>query len=141
MSAQPAQAAISRRPLGNTGVDVSILCLGGYHLGNFAREEDATRLVHEALEAGLDFFDNAWEYHEGLSEVRLGKALVGRRDRAFVMTKVCTHGRGRAGGHGAARGVAAAAADRLPRPVADPRVRLPGRAGQALRRPTARWRR
>jgi uncharacterized protein len=87
--------SISRRPLGGTGVDVSILCLGGYHLGSFAREEDASRLVHEAMDAGLDFFDNAWEYHEGRSEVLLGKALLGRRDRAFVMTKVCTHGRDR----------------------------------------------
>jgi uncharacterized protein len=95
MPATAAQSAMPRRPLGRTGVDVSILCLGGYHLGNFASEAESTRLVHEALDAGLDFFDNAWEYHEGVSEVRLGQALVGRRDRAFVMTKVCTHGRGR----------------------------------------------
>jgi aryl-alcohol dehydrogenase-like predicted oxidoreductase len=82
-----------RRPLGRTGVDVSILCLGGYHIGNFPDDRDAVRLVHEAMDAGIDFFDNAWEYHEGRSEILLGKALVGRRDRAFVMTKVCTHGR------------------------------------------------
>jgi aryl-alcohol dehydrogenase-like predicted oxidoreductase len=93
MSAKPAEDDIPRRPLGRTGVDVSILCLGGYHLGSFSRDKDATRLVHAALDAGLDFFDNAWEYHEGRSEALLGKALVGRRDQAFVMTKVCTHGR------------------------------------------------
>ncbi len=88
-------AGVTRRPLGATGVDVSILCLGGYHLGNFARPEDCSRLVHEAMDAGVDFFDNAWEYHGGRSEERLGEALVGRRDKAFVMTKVCTHGRDR----------------------------------------------
>jgi uncharacterized protein len=94
MPATAAHTTLPRRPLGRTGVDVSILCLGGYHLGNFGSEAESTRLVHEALDAGLDFFDNAWEYHEGVSEVRLGQALVGRRERAFVMTKVCSHGRG-----------------------------------------------
>ena len=48
-----------------------------------------------ALDAGVNFFDNAWDYHDGLSEERLGIALRGRRDQAFVMTKVCTHGRGK----------------------------------------------
>jgi aryl-alcohol dehydrogenase-like predicted oxidoreductase len=88
-----ANRPLGRRPLGRTGVDVSILCLGGYHIGNFSDDADSVRLVHEAMDAGIDFFDNAWEYHQGRSEQLLGKALVGRRDRAFVMTKVCTHGR------------------------------------------------
>src|SRR5688572_27441103 len=82
-----------RRPLGTTGVTVSLLALGGYHLGTLDRAADAKRLVHEALDHGLDFFDNAWEYHQGKSEDYLGQALEGHRDRAFVMTKVCTHGR------------------------------------------------
>ncbi len=84
---------LPRRPLGKTGVDVALLALGGYHLGTLASLEDAKRLVHEALDHGLDFFDNAWEYHKGKAEDWLGQALEGRRDRAFVMTKVCTHGR------------------------------------------------
>jgi aryl-alcohol dehydrogenase-like predicted oxidoreductase len=50
-------------------------------------------IVAKALDHGVTFFDNCWEYHDGLSEERLGKALKGKRDRAFVMTKVCTHGR------------------------------------------------
>ncbi len=84
---------LPRRPLGSTGAQVSILALGGYHLGDVASEAEAVRIVHAALDHGLDFFDNAWEYHDGKSEQRLGKALAGRRDRAFLMTKVCTHGR------------------------------------------------
>jgi aryl-alcohol dehydrogenase-like predicted oxidoreductase len=85
---------VPRRPLGRTGVTVSILGLGGYHLGSAADEPTATRIVREAIDAGIDFFDNAWEYHDGESEARLGRALSGGwRDRAFVMTKVCTHGR------------------------------------------------
>jgi uncharacterized protein len=87
------KGAMPRRKLGKTGVDVSLLCLGGYHLGTLASADEATRLVHEALDHGLDFFDCAWEYHDGKSEEWLGTALRGKRDKAFVMTKVCTHGR------------------------------------------------
>src|SRR3712207_5564868 len=87
-------APIPTRPLGRTGVDVSILGLGGYHLGDVGTQQEATRIVREAIEAGLTFMDNAWEYHEGKSEERMGKALAGGwRERAFVMTKLCTHGR------------------------------------------------
>ena len=84
---------IPRRALGRTGEYVSALGLGGYHLGEVGTEREATRIVHEAIESGLTFMDNAWEYHEGKSEERMGKALVGRRDRVFLMTKCCTHGR------------------------------------------------
>src|ERR1700750_757885 len=56
-------------------------------------ERDAVRSVHAAIEAGVTFMDNAWDYHDGKSEDRLGKALVGRRGEVFLMTKVCTHGR------------------------------------------------
>src|ERR1041385_9276197 len=56
-------------------------------------EDEATRIVHEALDAGVNFFDNAWEYHDGRSEEWMGKALEGRRHEAFWMTKVCSHGR------------------------------------------------
>ena len=69
--------------------------LGGYHLGKIGRERDAVRLVHAAIDGGITFMDNAWEYHDGRSEILMGKALSGRRHQAFLMTKVCTHGRGR----------------------------------------------
>lgn len=87
-------AALPTRPLGNTGVSVSMLGLGGHAIGQAKIEEEAVRIVQEALDAGLTFMDNAWEYHDGRSEEWMGKALAGRRERAFLMTKVCTHGRG-----------------------------------------------
>src|ERR1700722_19671997 len=87
------RAEMPKRPLGRTGLQVSALGIGGYHLGSANSEAEATRIVNEALDAGVNFFDNAWEYHQGLSEERLGRALQGKRDRAVVMTKVCTHGR------------------------------------------------
>src|ERR1700688_5190224 len=86
-------AEIPKRPLGRTGLQVSALGLGGYHLGSVNSEAEASQIVNEALDAGVNFFDNAWEYHQGLSEERLGRALKGKRDRAVVMTKVFTHGR------------------------------------------------
>ena len=86
-------AEIPKRPLGRTGLEVSALGIGGYHLGSANSDTEATQIVNEALDAGVNFFDNAWEYHQGLSEERLGRALKGKRDRAVVMTKVCTHGR------------------------------------------------
>ncbi len=78
------------------GVAVSAIGFGGYHLGLMKDEAEAIGLLHAALDAGITFLDNAWEYNEHVSEERMGKALAGggRRDRAFLMTKVCTHGRG-----------------------------------------------
>jgi len=88
------EGGIPQRPLGRTGVSVSAIGLGGYHLGLVGSERDAISIVHAALDAGVTFLDNAWEYHDGKSEIRLGKALAGgRRAQAFLMTKVCTHGR------------------------------------------------
>ena len=84
---------IPRRAFGRTGEYVSALGLGGYHLGDVASEKESTRIIHAAIDAGITFMDNAWEYHENLSEERMGKALADRRDRVFLMTKVCTHGR------------------------------------------------
>jgi predicted aldo/keto reductase-like oxidoreductase len=85
---------IPRRPFGRTGEMISALGMGGYHLGLVGTERQAVSLVHEAIDAGITFFDNAWEYHQGKSEERLGKALAGgRRQQVFLMTKVCTHGR------------------------------------------------
>jgi aryl-alcohol dehydrogenase-like predicted oxidoreductase len=70
--------------------------VGGYHLGSMKNPREAVRIVEEALGSGLTFLDNAWEYHEGRSEEIMGRALKGRRQEAFLMTKVCSHGRGRA---------------------------------------------
>jgi uncharacterized protein len=84
---------IAQRPLGKTGANVSILGLGGYHLGSTKSQDEANDIVGRALDAGINFFDCAWDYHDGLSEERLGAALQGKRDEAFLMTKVCTHGR------------------------------------------------
>jgi len=84
---------VPRRPLGRTGEYVSAIGLGGYHLGGVSTQRECDQIIHAAMDAGVTFMDNAWEYHDGKSEIRMGKALADRRDRAFVMTKVCTHGR------------------------------------------------
>lgn len=77
------------------GVAVSAIGFGGYHLGLLKDEAEAIRLLHAAIDAGVTFLDNAWEYNEHVSEERMGKALAdgNRRDGVFLMTKVCTHGR------------------------------------------------
>src|SRR6476660_5197974 len=86
-------AEVPKRPLGRTGLQVSALGIGGYHLGSAKSDDEATQIINEALDAGVNFCDNSGEYQQGLSEERLGRALKGKRDRAVVMTKVCTHGR------------------------------------------------
>ena len=84
---------IPRRVLGRTGAVISALGLGGHHLGDAKDVNEAINIVHEAVDAGISFFDNCWEYHNGKSEDWLGRGLRGRRDKVFLMTKVCTHGR------------------------------------------------
>lgn len=84
---------IQRRQLGKTGTQVSIIGMGGFHLGAAQDLETATKIVNMALDGGINFFDNAWEYHDGNSEEWLGQALGNRRKEAVLMTKVCTHGR------------------------------------------------
>jgi uncharacterized protein len=78
------------------GVGVAAIGFGGYHLGLIKQEAEAIRLLQAAIDAGITFLDNAWEYNEHVSEERMGKALAqgNRRDQVFLMTKVCTHGRG-----------------------------------------------
>lgn len=98
LAADPARPSSSAqkmpsRAFGKTGVNVSILGIGGHAIGLAKLESEAIAIVHEAIDAGVNFFDNAWEYHEGRSEEWMGKALKGRRDKVFLMTKVCTHGR------------------------------------------------
>jgi aryl-alcohol dehydrogenase-like predicted oxidoreductase len=86
---------IPTRPLGATGVMVSALGLGGHAIGKIGNTRDAIRVVHAAIDAGVTFMDNAWEYHDGRSEEVMGEALADRREQVFLMTKVCTHGRGK----------------------------------------------
>ncbi|MFV2068031.1 MAG: aldo/keto reductase [Pirellulales bacterium] len=87
---EDATGDIPSRPLGRTGEHVPIVGLGGYHIG-VPPEAEAIRIMHEAIDQGMTFFDNAWGYHDGGSERVMGKALAtgGRRDKVFLMTKVC----------------------------------------------------
>jgi uncharacterized protein len=85
--------SIPLRNFGKHSDQISALGLGGHHLGDAEDEQTAVRIVHEAVDGGITFFDNCWEYNRGKSENWMGKGLKGRRDRVFLMTKVCTHGR------------------------------------------------
>jgi len=82
---------VPRRPLGKTGEKVSIVGLGGWHIGAVGEQREAIAIMHEAIDEGMTFFDNAWDYHQGGSEEVMGKALAtgGRRDKVFLMTKNC----------------------------------------------------
>jgi len=87
--ARAAQGEIPRRALGKTGERVSIVGIGGFHLGKASSDAEATRIVRTAIDDGVDFMDNCWDYNDGLSETRMGKALQdGYRGRAFLMTKI-----------------------------------------------------
>jgi uncharacterized protein len=79
------------RPLGRTRQDVAILCLGGWHVGAVKDPSEAIKIMHAAVDEGLTFFDNAWDYHDGGSEEIMGKALAqgGYRGKVFLMTKNC----------------------------------------------------
>ncbi len=78
------------RTLGRTGVKVSLIGLGGWHLGfKFIDEELSTRIIRTAVDNGINFMDNCWDYNDGASEERMGKALKdGYRERVFLMTKI-----------------------------------------------------
>lgn len=93
MTSGASAAPIPSRPFGKSGVNVCAIGFGGYHLGTISSGRDAVKLVQKAVDAGITFMDNAWEYHDGRSEELMGAALDGRRDQVFLMTKVCTHGR------------------------------------------------
>ncbi len=78
-----------RRTLGKTGEKVSLVGVGGYHLGLAKDDDEATRIVRTALDRGINFMDNCWDYNKGKSEERMGRALKdGYREKAFVMTKL-----------------------------------------------------
>src|SRR5437868_2310576 len=78
------------RTLGRTGVQVSLIGLGGWHIGfNYIDEQLSVRIVRTAIDNGVNFMDNCWDYNDGASEIRMGKALRdGYRDRAFLITKI-----------------------------------------------------
>jgi predicted aldo/keto reductase-like oxidoreductase len=77
-----------RRTLGKTGESVSCIGLGGFHLGLSRLEEaDAIKLFQTAIDRGINFSDNSWDYNQGESERRVGKGLKGRREKVFVMSK------------------------------------------------------
>ena len=86
------------RTLGKTGEKVSAIGLGGFHLGlSHLEEPDALKLFHAAVDRGINFSDNSWDYNQGESEKRVGKALKGGyRDKVFVMTKFDGRTRGSA---------------------------------------------
>jgi aryl-alcohol dehydrogenase-like predicted oxidoreductase len=88
-----APAQIPLRRFGKTDTQISAIGFGGHHLGAAADEKTAVEIVHRAIDGGVTFFDNCWEYNRGKSEDWLGKGVKGRRDKVFLMTKVCTHGR------------------------------------------------
>ena len=77
------------RTLGHTGERVSLIGLGGYHLGHQSDEQESIRIIRNGLDSGVNFLDNCWDYNGGVSEERMGKALRdGYRQKAFLMTKI-----------------------------------------------------
>jgi aryl-alcohol dehydrogenase-like predicted oxidoreductase len=89
----PGNGKIPLRQFAKSDVKISALGMGGHHLGDAPDQQTAVRLVQEAVDGGITFFDNCWEYHRGKSELWMGEGLRGHRDQVFLMTKVCTHGR------------------------------------------------
>ncbi len=91
LAQQSGSNGLPTRRLGRTNEQVSILCLGGWHIGAVEDKKEAIRIMHAAMDEGMTFFDNAWDYHDGGSEEIMGKALAmeGRRKKVFLMTKNC----------------------------------------------------
>src|SRR5689334_8471970 len=84
-----AAEAIPIRTLGRTGEKISMVGLGGYHLGMQSDEQESIRIIRTGLDSGITFLDNCWDYNNGQSEIRMGKALRdGYRQKAFLMTKI-----------------------------------------------------
>ncbi len=77
------------RQLGTTGETVSAIGLGGFHLGHQADPKDSIKIIHTAIDHGITFMDNSWDYNDGTSELRMGEALQnGYREKVFLMTKL-----------------------------------------------------
>ena len=89
LNAAQSTAAMPKRKLGSTGVEVSLVGLGGFHIGLPKEDAESIRIVRSALDRGINFLDNCWDYNDGKSEERMGKALLdGYRSKAFLMTKL-----------------------------------------------------
>src|ERR1700730_6210452 len=83
------RGAMRYRPVGRTVELVSIIGLGGHQIGRQKDESDSIKIIRAAIDAGINFMDNCWDYHDGGSEVRMGKALGdGYRKKVFLMTKI-----------------------------------------------------
>jgi hypothetical protein len=77
------------RALGRTSEEVSAIGLGGHHIGRQKDENESIKIIRSAIDRGITFMDNCWDYHDGGSEIRMGKALRdGYRDKVFLMTKI-----------------------------------------------------
>ena len=88
-SKRPEAQGMIYRDLGTTGERVSAIGLGGYHLGKQTDAAESIRLMHTAIDHGITFMDNCWDYNDGISEVRMGQALRnGYREKVFLMTKM-----------------------------------------------------
>lgn len=82
-------SVVPTRVLGHTGERISMVGLGGYHIGMQSDEQESIRIIRTALDSGITFLDNCWDYNNGQSEIRMGKALRdGYRQKAFLMTKI-----------------------------------------------------
>jgi len=87
--AHASDSSVPARTLGRSGEKVSMVGLGGYHIGMQPDEQESIRIIRTALDSGINFLDNCWDYNDGQSEIRMGKALRdGYRQKAFLMTKI-----------------------------------------------------
>jgi aryl-alcohol dehydrogenase-like predicted oxidoreductase len=88
-SKRPESPGMIYRELGTTGERVSAIGMGGYHLGKQSDADESINLIHAAIDHGITFMDNCWDYNDGISEVRMGQALRnGCREKVFLMTKM-----------------------------------------------------
>lgn len=88
-AAEPQMGEMIYRTIGKTGEKVSVLGLGGFHIGKQKEEEESIRIIRSAIDHGINFMDNCWDYNNGQSEIRMGKALQnGYRAKVFLMTKI-----------------------------------------------------
>jgi len=87
--AQVREGEMLYRTLGRTGEKISAIGLGGFHIGSVPTEQESIRLIRTAIDRGITFMDNCWDYHDGKSEEWMGKALEGGyRRKVFLMTKI-----------------------------------------------------
>ena len=93
-SARASELSVTQRKFGRHDEMVSVVGLGGQTLGQAENIDEARRIARHAIDVGITFFDNSWDYHGGKAEEWMGHAIAGGwRDKVFLMTKVCTHGK------------------------------------------------